>query len=98
MNDDFYVSNCQVCRHLTGLMRCAAFPGGIPAPIWYQQADHRLPYDGDGGIRFEHEDVQLRELYSLEAQKVGTQTRLSVRLRCQRLNIANELFSIKMEL
>lgn len=32
---------------------CTAYPGGIPAPIWHNQADHREPYDGDQGQRFE---------------------------------------------
>jgi hypothetical protein len=34
-------------------MRCAAFPGGIPTPILLLEADHREPYPGDNGIRFE---------------------------------------------
>lgn len=34
---------------------CAAFalPAGIPAPIWTNQVDHRVPYDGDGGTQWE---------------------------------------------
>ena len=35
---------------------CAAFPleqGGIPDQIWTGQADHRQPFEGDNGIRFE---------------------------------------------
>jgi hypothetical protein len=34
-------------------MRCDAYPAGIPDPIINSEADHRLPYVGDQGIRFE---------------------------------------------
>jgi hypothetical protein len=32
---------------------CDAFPGGIPQEIWLGGADHRLPFEGDGGLRFD---------------------------------------------
>jgi hypothetical protein len=32
---------------------CAAFPGGIPTEIQPGGFDHRKPYPGDHGIRFE---------------------------------------------
>jgi hypothetical protein len=32
---------------------CAAFPSGIPDEIWWNHADHREPYPGDGGIMWE---------------------------------------------
>lgn len=51
---------CFDCKHLDrealrgpGPERCAAFPGGIPAAILLLRADHRRPYPGDHGIRFE---------------------------------------------
>jgi hypothetical protein len=53
---------CLDCKHLAprgdrepGDMRCAAFPGdgGIPDEILLMDHDHREPYPGDHGIRFE---------------------------------------------
>ena len=44
---------CNECVHLSEGGTCAAFPGGIPVEIVTGQHDHREPYKGDGGIRFE---------------------------------------------
>lgn len=51
---DFKLSQCAFCRHKapTGAT-CSAFPEGIPVPILRNQADHRKPYHGDRGIRFQ---------------------------------------------
>jgi hypothetical protein len=54
---DLIVSQCATCLHLAGLgpgpACCTAFPGGIPRPILDDEADHRLPYPGDHGVRWE---------------------------------------------
>lgn len=48
------ISQCVFCRHARpGSAGCDAFPGGIPGPILLNQHDHRKPYEGDNGIRFE---------------------------------------------
>ena len=64
---------CIACRHLQEAVnmrdafRCTAFPKGIPAEIIEEYADHRLPFVGDGGIRFEAKSAvgveYVEELY-----------------------------------
>lgn len=36
--------------------RCDAFPDGIPEAILTSDRDHRKPYRGDGGLRFDPVD------------------------------------------
>jgi hypothetical protein len=49
---DVTFSLCVSCIHKDGAM-CAAFPDGIPDAILTNQHDHRKPYPGDNGVRFE---------------------------------------------
>lgn len=46
---------CWLCRHDRGGRRCDAFGPDTPIPeaIRRNQADHRRPFPGDHGIRFE---------------------------------------------
>jgi hypothetical protein len=64
-----YSPVCSFCAHgdESGARRCAAFPGGIPLPIWLGENDHRQPYPGDHGIQFE----QWKEAAS-EASEAAT--------------------------
>lgn len=50
---DLNVSQCVLCRHARPGGGCAAFPGAIPDAILLNRHDHRRPYPGDGGVRFE---------------------------------------------
>jgi hypothetical protein len=53
---------CVACSRFVGTTdldvgpTCEAFPAGIPAAIWDDGFDHRQPFDGDGGVRFELAD------------------------------------------
>ena len=45
---------CNRCAHVKARgQSCLAYPKGIPQAILTGQHDHRKPYRGDGGVRFE---------------------------------------------
>ena len=50
-------SQCYECKHKTpigSIAACKAFPNGIPEEILKSEHDHRKPFKGDKGVRFEH--------------------------------------------
>jgi len=55
MQVDPDVVQCLKCRHyMTGeVSPCPGFPDGIPDEILKGDHDHRIPWEGDHGIRFE---------------------------------------------
>jgi hypothetical protein len=55
-NIPVYSPICTFCKHLKEQGRtCKAFPekDSIPMEIWTGENDHKKPYSGDHGIRFE---------------------------------------------
>lgn len=54
------ISQCVWCRHRSADgRRCKAFPKGIPEAILSNRHDHRYAFDGDYGVRFEPEVVEI---------------------------------------
>ena len=58
--EDWSQPICNRCRHCRGYGKCAAFPDRIPDAILNGEHDHREPYPGDNGIRFEPRDEQTQ--------------------------------------
>jgi len=59
-------SQCAFCQHVTranGVTSCAAFPDGVPAAILNNERDHRGPFPGDQGLRYELRDELVAEFY-----------------------------------
>lgn len=53
---------CGFCTHYNNAeRRCSAFPNGIPVAIYNAEADHRKPFEGDGGIQFEAKNPNYEE-------------------------------------
>jgi hypothetical protein len=60
------VSMCLVCKYYRKAQRCEAFPLRIPQPILIGKYDHRKPYKGDHGIKFQpKEGVSNDELETI---------------------------------
>lgn len=72
---DYGVPMCAACVHLISEPKmsgekptCTAFPGGIPLRIYYERGDHRKPWPGDDGVRFQQDPSKppLDEFYSTD--------------------------------
>ena len=61
-----HIPQCIACRHLRSepdptrtskvVWRCGAFPNRIPRQMIQNLHDHREPYPGDNGVRWESVD------------------------------------------
>ena len=77
-NGELGISQCVWCRHRSkGGRRCRAFPTGIPDEIVDNRHDHRLPFDGDFGVRFEPEIVEI-EFLEMEDEAVPLKTEMAL--------------------
>ena len=64
---------CDICKHRhadTHPPTCDAFPQRIPLAIRLMEVDHREPYPGDNGIRFELKDGTATTLQRLAKVKL----------------------------
>lgn len=68
-NESEFYFRCLNCRHYIGNLPtsweghiCYAFPDGIPTEILEGDFDHRKPYEGDNGIRFQWKPKRERVL------------------------------------
>lgn len=53
---------CVLCKHYRADLTCDAFPDGVPQAILNGSHDHREPYKGDSGIRFEPVDDEAARM------------------------------------
>lgn len=64
---------CQFCKHRREIdgFSCTAFPDGIPDEILMDGAakEHREPFPGDNGIRFEPHAGVLKQILTGKASK-----------------------------
>ena len=49
-----YSVQCLTCSNYTLSNTCLAYPEGIPIEIMTGEVDHKQPYAGDNGIRWEN--------------------------------------------
>jgi hypothetical protein len=53
-SDGVILSQCSNCKNLNrGTVTCKAFPSRIPDEILTNEHNHKKPYPGDNGVRFE---------------------------------------------
>lgn len=66
---------CYGCKHFNrgkrGSLTCTAFPERIPHEIVMNQHDHRKPYPGDNGIRFESDSKYPLRLDPFDRRKAS---------------------------
>jgi hypothetical protein len=69
MGIELFESLCKLCKHRKGF-GCAAYPARIPLEIREMYVDHRLPYDGDQGVRFAPKDTSTATMARLSRVRI----------------------------
>ena len=59
-------SQCFTCKHYLGNYHCAAFQDGVPDEILFNEHNHREPFEGDQGIRYEMSDEEKKRREDLD--------------------------------
>lgn len=60
------LSSCSHCANKhPDMPTCRAFPEGIPMPLLDGERDHRAPYPGDFGIRYQPNPEAIAELQAV---------------------------------
>lgn len=63
------LSQCITCKHAlptkVAPAKCKAYPAEIPFALNANQHDHRQPYPGDGGYRYEPKRPSARNPFDL---------------------------------
>ena len=71
---------CYACQRWRGLVSgkgftCEAYPDGIPVEILVSLADHRMPFEGDRGLRFEMRASVVNDASQLSKSQVEYEDR-----------------------
>jgi len=68
---------CIKCSRLGLNHTCEAFPSGIPDEIFLGAFDHRMPYVGDNGIRFQNQDGTNGRRHHEVSRGIDTEGKMS---------------------
>jgi len=88
VRDTFGIVQCEGCAHRIEPNRCTAFPDGIPGAITSDRHDHRQPYAGDGGIRYQerlYSTAEAAEYLGLSVSAVKYHVHVAGNLRPRKI-------------
>lgn len=82
---------CDFCKHFHHDRTCTAFPDWIPTEIMGGEHDHRKPFPGDNGIRFEKAETLRPSLRRRgdEANKPGWPDEITIKVGGVSVKVGN---------